>query len=88
MAVGYTARLNGADLEVRGFPLGEGKQYEWGLTPRRLAPEEVPDGPYSYRKHPAFVAATGAAFLVSWLTPPADAQATRRAFEEAEPGPV
>jgi glutathione S-transferase len=54
-----TARLNGADLEVRGFPLGDGKLYEWGLNLRRLEPDEIPQGTYTYRKDPAFVGATG-----------------------------
>lgn len=63
LAGGYkatiAARLNGADLEVRGFPLGDGKLYEWGLVPRRLPADEVPQGVYTYKKDPAFVAATG-----------------------------
>lgn len=54
-----TARLNGANLEVRGFPLGDGKLYEWGLDVRRLDPSEIPEGVYTYKKDPAFVAATG-----------------------------
>lgn len=54
-----TARLSGAPLEVRGFPLGDGKLYEWGVEPRRLDESEVPTGTYVYKKHPAFVAATG-----------------------------
>ena len=54
-----TARFNGAPLEVRGFALGEGKLYEWGLALRKLAPEEVPEGVYTYKKDPAFEKATG-----------------------------
>jgi glutathione S-transferase len=54
-----TARLGGVDLTVKGFALGEGKLYEWGLAMRRLADDEVPHGVYTYKKDPAFVKATG-----------------------------
>lgn len=54
-----TARLNGANLDVRGFPLGDGKLYEWGINLRRLETEEIPQGQYTYKKDPAFVKATG-----------------------------
>lgn len=54
-----TARLGGLDLEVRGFPLGDGKLYEWGLDLRRLEEHEVPTARYTYVKHPDFVRATG-----------------------------
>jgi glutathione S-transferase len=54
-----TARLGGAPLDVRGFALGEGKLYEWGVHLRKLAEDEIPQGRYTYRKDPAFVKATG-----------------------------